>query len=637
MARPRSSTQTISPDLAEAYERHITNLATGNDHAFRWPSLKILNDFIHDQQDHEEPRVHFTVLDFYNDEKNIGGNVSRYHTATFDGHEYLDECLDESSWHAGPNASPENRAKGTKNPVRGRLFIIENLCPQTITKLGGHFDIDPLFWADYLETLPWYRITDVPPRLLPLPSSRRDESFLKVQAILPRELTRESPNGDPSQNTHPALRDIDTRSYIEPDRTTARVKRKAGLLRPVQRNEKSWPAVAFTRQSISIWAQQRDQDGGWVGIILLDPLFQPVIGSEDLSGSAIRPKPDLDIYELDKNIRGAEYREFGGRPSMFAHAPDESRPALPLSSPSPFVHLSRNISHSNIIPPSTSPKRPASSLGTTFLSLLLNRLATSAPLQRAAPTDIFLLLTDLYLLLASEWLVVDEYVNRELATIEYRLEKEHPTFRELQAMLKALFILRRRCTRYSELIVEMQTQCQQRGQGSWPRTRTDDLASFAADTATSLVADFAFLHSRACRTIARIEKNINLLTALVSIGEAEQALLKNDGVARLTLVAALYLPFSTVAAVLAIPGDIAPGQHRFWVFWATAVPLTALVVLVLRFYEWVKPRGLGEAWRPSWGSWWEGWTLRERVGSSDGEASRSLRPGLVLPVTEGRL
>lgn len=56
--------------------------------------------------------------------------------------------------------------------------------------------------------------------------------------------------------------------------------------------------------------------------------------------------------------------------------------------------------------------------------------------------------------MASNWIVINEYVNRELATIEYILEKEEPTFRDLEIYLKDLYIYRRRVTRYHELITQ---------------------------------------------------------------------------------------------------------------------------------------------------------------------------------------
>jgi hypothetical protein len=71
----------------------------------------------------------------------------------------------------------------------------------------------------------------------------------------------------------------------------------------------------------------------------------------------------------------------------------------------------------------------------------------------------------------------------------------------------------------------------------------------------------------------------------VAIGEGKQGLDENHGIAILTRLAAVFLPFSTTAAVLAIPGDYAPGSgRRQWILWVVAIPLTILVgVLFLRY------------------------------------------------------
>ena len=329
--------------------------------------------------------------------------------------------------------------------------------------------------------------------------------------------------------------------------------------------------------------------------MLVDPPFQPQIQPRDkrVSRQSQCQQTNTDKF-TDHTIKGAEFREFRRRPSMSTYLKktgsqgplsSASSVSIPLS-PLPYSrvqgHHSQQSGNANSFFP---PKRPSASIRTAFISLLSYRLSVSPSFRQSAPANVFLLFSDLYFLLASEWLVADEYVNRELATIEYRLEKGDPSFRHLQKLLKVLFVQRRRCTRYAEMIVEVRTQCQQRGQPSWPRAIDNKDAKIMAE---ALVGDFNYVHMRVGRTLARVEKNISLLTALVSIGEAEHSLLKNEGVARLTLVAALYLPFSTVAAVLSIPGNIGPGHSQFWKYWALSVPLMVVVVALLWFYKWAK-------------------------------------------------
>jgi Mg2+ and Co2+ transporter CorA len=97
--------------------------------------------------------------------------------------------------------------------------------------------------------------------------------------------------------------------------------------------------------------------------------------------------------------------------------------------------------------------------------------------------------------------------------------------------------------------------------------------------------DFIYLQVKVQKTAQRIEKNINLLTALVAIGEGKQALDENHGVARLNLLATVFLPFSTVAAILGMQGNYAPGAEIFWLFWAVSIPLTGFIVGISALYD----------------------------------------------------
>ena len=178
--------------------------------------------------------------------------------------------------------------------------------------------------------------------------------------------------------------------------------------------------------------------------------------------------------------------------------------------------------------------------------------------------------------------MVNEYLNRELSTIEYILEKEEPSFRNLEIYLKEIYVYRRRCTKYHELITEAKNQCNRRGQKCWPRNIGSDLA---VENGKELEEDFIYLQAKTTGTLQRIQKNINLLTALVAIGEGKQGLQENRGIVRLSLPATVFLPFSTVASILGMQGNYAPGADGFWLFWAVAIPVTALIVTSFVLYE----------------------------------------------------
>jgi len=225
---------------------------------------------------------------------------------------------------------------------------------------------------------------------------------------------------------------------------------------------------------------------------------------------------------------------------------------------------------------------PLNSIREAFIYHLQAKFRKNPELLTIAAEDSFFMLSDVYRLVASSWMVVNEYLNREFSTIEHMLEKQEAGIKDLEAHLKSLYTYRRRCLMYHKLISEAREQCQKRGKQSWHKHSKSDAA---IEDAIDLQDDFAFLQLKMQDIGLRIEKNINLLAALVAIGENKQGIIENRDVARITLVAMVFLPFSTVAAILGMPGNFAPGSDNFWVFWAVVIPLTVLVVGSFALYD----------------------------------------------------
>jgi Mg2+ and Co2+ transporter CorA len=222
-----------------------------------------------------------------------------------------------------------------------------------------------------------------------------------------------------------------------------------------------------------------------------------------------------------------------------------------------------------------------------FCRLLVQRCSADRTYLMTCATDIFLVLYEGYRIIASEWLVVNEYVKRELANIEHHLEKSESTFRELEQHLKELYRIRRRCNKDRELVTEAATQCKKRGQALWPSSKATpdgnidiDAITFVERHAQELEEDLKYVFDNMSISISRIEKNITLLMALVTISEGRQGLQENRGIATLTFIATIFLPFGTVATILGIQTQYGPGASGFWMLWAVALPLTVLVIII---------------------------------------------------------
>ena len=222
--------------------------------------------------------------------------------------------------------------------------------------------------------------------------------------------------------------------------------------------------------------------------------------------------------------------------------------------------------------------RPPASIHGPLVSILACELSGSAERRSQVLDNPFTALHGLYQAVASEWLLVDEYIGRELETIAYALEHGTQKLHVLQTFLRDLLAMKRRWSRYREFAQDALRQCEEQGRLLW-RSTTKDVTVASSNTTippSLVVQDFQHVLSRLDRTRGRIETNIAVLLALVSISEAEQTLADGQGITRLTRVAAVFLPFSAIAAIMAIPKDfLGPGGDGFWIYW-----LVSIVVMV---------------------------------------------------------
>jgi hypothetical protein len=85
----------------------------------------------------------------------------------------------------------------------------------------------------------------------------------------------------------------------------------------------------------------------------------------------------------------------------------------------------------------------------------------------------------------------------------------------------------------------------------------------------------------------RAESLLPVVIGACSILEAQQGALESRQVNSLTYLLALFVPVSTVAAILSMGDEYLPGQTSFWIFWVASIPMVALVVLVMYSLEWI--------------------------------------------------
>jgi len=82
----------------------------------------------------------------------------------------------------------------------------------------------------------------------------------------------------------------------------------------------------------------------------------------------------------------------------------------------------------------------------------------------------------------------------------------------------------------------------------------------------------------------RAEKIVSVMTAVISIEEAKRAYSQSQNVSRLTYLAYVFVPLSFISSFFSMSSDIAGLKGTFWMFFAVATPLTAMSLLLVRYY-----------------------------------------------------
>jgi hypothetical protein len=202
----------------------------------------------------------------------------------------------------------------------------------------------------------------------------------------------------------------------------------------------------------------------------------------------------------------------------------------------------------------------------------------------------------LFSLTNSEWAVTCTYIQREINIIEWRLENEgEMTLEMLSSFLGQLDQQRRRIIKYKSLVQEQQRfwVAQKSGKTMFGSASSPKIASDAA-IAMSVLEDCAEIHRIANYVVSRINQSINIITSRMTVEGMKLAIKQNESLKLLALVATVFLPFTTVASILAIPDEYAIGKKNFWVYWAiTCGLLVTITIMYLARRVWIRSRNEG--------------------------------------------
>ena len=97
--------------------------------------------------------------------------------------------------------------------------------------------------------------------------------------------------------------------------------------------------------------------------------------------------------------------------------------------------------------------------------------------------------------------------------------------------------------------------------------------------------DFLALSRRLRPLGQRVDDLSNIASNVASLQAAFKGIRDSEQGLRLNIFAAAIFPLTLVAAMFSMGEDYLPGKDKFWIFWATSVPL-AFVVGVLLTLGW---------------------------------------------------
>ena len=97
-----------------------------------------------------------------------------------------------------------------------------------------------------------------------------------------------------------------------------------------------------------------------------------------------------------------------------------------------------------------------------------------------------------------------------------------------------------------------------------------------------VLEDFEIINKNMEYAGRRLENMLPVVTSLVQIIDARQSLAETANISRLTVLALIFVPLSYVSSLFSMNTTNMPGSPYFWVYFAVAIPVTLIVVIIAR-------------------------------------------------------
>ena len=178
-------------------------------------------------------------------------------------------------------------------------------------------------------------------------------------------------------------------------------------------------------------------------------------------------------------------------------------------------------------------------------------------------------------LVCAEWYNLAKYATTRLTQLEWELE--NPDLQGinggLQVTIQKLHSWRRRFPLFRALVDEVLEKVIKR----------DSFGSGSQNHVTDLRRDFEIVLSSIEALQSRADRIMNVVTAVMSIEESRKAVEQNRSLARLTWLAVTFVPLSFIASLFSMNSKLSSLDTSFRIFFAVAIPVTALVLVLTRF------------------------------------------------------
>lgn len=424
--------------------------------------------------------------------------------------------------------------------LRGRILIIEDLSKDVIELLGSILDIDPFFFASHINALQSDIIT-TKPYMATLPSTTKSRNFLNLHyhRVLRFDLR-------PSQGT--LLRDMN-------------VPRKVTILPSIKNVE-----IGLARHCCSI-LRTMGKDGLWLGTRTF----------MNFGNVNVKTYPKIGLILVDISldhsfiVKSQDYpgtKEVALQSSLFQGGFENFLPDTFL--------------HDNVL-----------TSGNWHRSLFegIDFFWKNEQPQEFDTKNPSLISLSYYPLkvVAAEWMTYLQVMYHSTKEYEYVPNAVSGPMEQLEILNNDLSALQRWNRR------NMATAYKLRYVNAFLKSCCDHHRNICS--CTGLMDDYEHIASMVDSYNRRLEITVPIVTSLIQIIDSQLSLKEAANITRLTYLAMVFVLLTFVASLFSMNDTITSGNYFFWLWFAVAIPLCALVFLIARppakMFKFYQIRGTG--------------------------------------------